>query len=235
MLQQQQANGVGRPPGAGIPSQGVPQIRNQVNISQQQRLPTNMTAGGARLSPQQMLAAQQQARMMQQAAAQAQAQAQAATNMNGIPSNIGNTHLSPPHNNRAHTSSPVPHGSPPLASATLVNTGSTPRPPSTQPHMGPSPQVPANALPRQPGNMGHYFQVASNMQSNAQAMQNMQNLQQNMQSISGSTFTPEHAYRLRELMVSAARNITISYQLTFIQQRQQQAGMPQNGSYSSQP
>lgn len=208
--QQQQANGVGRPPGAAMPSQAVPQIRNQVNISQQQRLPTNMTAGGARLSPQQMLAAQQQARMMQQAAAQAQAQAQAANNMNGIPSNMGNTHLSPPHNNRAHTSSPAPHGSPPHASATPVNTGGTPRPPSTQPHMGQSPQVPANALPRQPGNMGHYFQVASNMQPNAQTMQNMQNmqtLQQNMQNVSGSNFTPEQmgqAYRLRELMVSAA-------------------------------
>lgn len=207
MLQQQQANGVGRPPGAGVPPQGVPQIRNQVNISQQQRLPTNMAAGGARLSPQQMLAVQQQqTRMMQQAAAQVQAQAQAVNSMNGIPSNMANTHLSPPHSNRAHTSSPV-HGSPPHGSATLVNAGGTPRPPSTQPHMGPPPQVPANALPRQSGNMGHYFQVASNMQPSAQTIQNMQNLQQNMQSMSGSNFTQEQIvpYRLREFLVIASR------------------------------
>jgi len=177
-----------------------------------------MTAGGARLSPQQMLAVQQ-ARMVQQAV---QAQAQAVNTMNGIPSNMGNTHLSPPHSNRAHTSSPV-HGSPPHGSATLVNAGGTPRPPSTQPHMGPPPQVPANALPRQSGNMGHYFQVASNMQPSAQTIQNMQNLQQNMQSMSGSNFTPEQIapYRLRE----------------FVRQQQQQAGMPQgqNASYPSQP
>ena len=187
LQQQQQANGAGRSPGAGIPPQGVPQIRNQVNISQQQRIPTNMAPGSARLSPQQMLVVQQQARMMQ-AAAQAQAQAQAV----GTIGNMGNTHLSPPHNNRAHTSSPVPHGSPPHGSATLVNTGGTPRPPSTQPHMGPSPQVPVNGL--------HYFQVASNMQPSVQTMQNMQNM-------SGSNFTPEqmNSYRLREFMVSPVR------------------------------
>ena len=195
LQQQQQANGAGRSPGTGIPAQGVPQIRNQVNISQQQRIPTNMAPGSARLSPQQMLVVQQQARMMQ-AAAQAQAQAQAV----GAIGNMGNTHLSPPHNNRAHTSSPVPHGSPPHGSATLVNTGGTPRPPSTQPHMAPSPQVPVNALPRQSGNMGNYFQVASNMQPSAQTMQNMQNM-------SGSNFTPEQMspYRLREFMASAIR------------------------------
>ena len=115
--QQQQPNGIGRPSGTGLLApQSVLQIRSQVNISQQQRLPNNMGPGNPRLSPQQMLQAQAaqaaQARAIQVAAAQAQAQAQAVQNaaatLNGMGPSMNNSHLSPPYNNRATTSSPIP-------------------------------------------------------------------------------------------------------------------------------
>ena len=191
LQQQQQPNGIGRPMSATIPaSQNVPQIRNQVNISQQQRLPG---ASNTRLSPQQMLQVQAaQAAQVRVLQAQAQAQAQAAQNavgnMNGLGPSMNNPHLSPPYNNRATTSSPMPHSSPSHSSATLSN---TPRPPSAQPQgsMGPAPQVPGNAMPRQPGSMGHFFPMLPNMP--------------NMQSMSGANFTQEqmeHAIRLQSLV-----------------------------------
>jgi chromatin modification-related protein VID21 len=206
MLQQQQQqqpqpNGLGRPSGTGLPAtQGVPQIRNQVNISQQQRLPATMGTGNTRLSPQQMLQAQAaQARAIQVAAAQAQAQAaqNAAANMNGMGPSINNSHISPPYNNRATTSSPLPHSSPSHPSTTLSNATGSPRPPSAQSqgNMGPAPQVPGNAMPRQAGNMGHFFPMVPNMQ-NIQGIQNMQN-------VPTANFTPEHmehALRLQSLV-----------------------------------
>jgi chromatin modification-related protein VID21 len=199
LQQQQQPNGIGRPSGPGLPTpQGVPQIRNQVNISQQQRLPPNMTAGNARMPPQQMLQAQAQiaqaaqVRAMQ-VAAQAQAAQSTAANMNGIGPSMNNSHLSPPYNNRATTSSPMPHSSPPHLPATIPNAASSPRPPSAQSqgNIGPAPQVPGNAMPRQ-GSIGHFFPMVSNMQG----MQNMQNM-------SNANFTQEqmeHALRLQSLV-----------------------------------
>jgi hypothetical protein len=156
--------------------------------------------GNTRLSPQQILQAQAaaQARAIQVAAAQAQAQAaqNAAANMNGMGPSIN---ISPPYNNRATTSSPLPHSSPSHPSTTLSNVAGSPRPPSAQSqgNMGPAPQVPGNAMPRQAGNMGHFFPMVSNMQ-NIQGMQNMQN-------VSTANFTQEqmeHALRLSLVQAS---------------------------------
>jgi chromatin modification-related protein VID21 len=160
-----------------------------------------MGTGNNRLSPQQMLqvqaqAAQAQARAIQVAAAQAQAQAaqNAGVSVNGMGPSMNNSHLSPPYNNRATTSSPMPHSSPP--STMLSNAASSPRPPSAQANMGPAPQVPGNAMPRQAGNMGHYFPMVPNMQN----MQNIQN-------VSSANFTHEQmeqALRLRSLVQASA-------------------------------
>lgn len=167
--QQQQPNGTPRP--AAQPAQAVPQIRNQpvaqVNISQQQRMPTPMAStavAGARISPQHLLQAQAaQARAISiAAAAQAQAQAQAPVQGSPVPTINGlpaGAHLSPPYQSRAATSSPgvVPQATPPRNMGTPSNAVS-PRPPSAQPqlHMQP-PQMPVNAVPRQ----AHYFPVVA--------------------------------------------------------------------------
>lgn len=170
-----------------------------------------MATGNTRLSPQQMLQVQAQAaqaaqaRAIQVAAAQAQAQAQAVqnvANVNGIGPSMNNSHLSPPYNNRATTSSPMPHSSPSHPSATLSSSAGSPRPPSAQSqgNMGPAAQVPGNAMPRQAGNMGQFFPMVPNMQ-NMQGMLNMQNMQ-------GGNFTPEQleqAVRLQNL-------VQVSYQ-----------------------
>lgn len=165
--QQQQPNGTPRP--AAQPAQAVPQIRNQpvtqVNISQQQRMPTPMASAavaGARISPQHLLQAQAaQARAISIAAA-AQAQAQAPVQGSPVPTINGlpaGAHLSPPYQSRAATSSPgvVPQATPPRNIGTPSNAIS-PRPPSAQPqlHMQP-PQMPVNAVPRQ----AHYFPVVA--------------------------------------------------------------------------
>lgn len=154
---------------AAQPAQAVPQTRAQpapqVNISQQQRIPTPMAsaATGARMSPQQLLqaqAAQAQARAIA-AAAQAQAQAQSQVSaqgspiltINGLPAGA---HLSPPYQSRAATSSPglAPQASPPRSAGTPVNAAS-PRPPSAQPQLPMQLQMPGNGVPRQ----AHYFPV----------------------------------------------------------------------------
>ncbi|KAG2061308.1 hypothetical protein BDR06DRAFT_986313 [Suillus hirtellus] len=167
--QQQQPNGTPRP--AAQPAQAVPQIRNQpvaqVNISQQQRMPTPMAsaaAAGARMSPQHLLqvqAAQAQARAIAAAAqAQAQAQVQAPVQasptptINGLPTGA---HLSPPYQSRAATSSPgvAPQATPPRNIGTPSNAAS-PRPPSAQPQLPMQPpQMPGNTVSRQ----AHYYPV----------------------------------------------------------------------------
>ena len=170
---QQQVNGAPRPQGIGIAAtaQGVPQIRNQVNISQQQRIPTPMSAANNRLSPQQMLqvqaqAAQARALAVVQAQVQAQAQAQAQTaNINGV----GGAHMSPPYASRAATSSPA-QSSPPRNANTPSNASNPPRPPSAQPQVGMTPvsQVSGSAIPRPPNNvnnLGHFFPAVSNLPS----------------------------------------------------------------------
>ncbi|KAH7927096.1 hypothetical protein BV22DRAFT_1118490 [Leucogyrophana mollusca] len=165
--QPQPTNGTPRP--AVQAPQGVPQIRTQpvqqVNISQQQRIPTPMASGAARMSPQQMLQAQvAQARMMAaQAQAQAQAQIQGASstpNANGVPSG---SHLSPPYQSRAATSSPsIPQqASPPRNPMVPLDAASSPRPPSAQAQVGSqAPQVTGNPIPRQTSSIpAHYFAV----------------------------------------------------------------------------
>ncbi|OAX43813.1 hypothetical protein K503DRAFT_861974 [Rhizopogon vinicolor AM-OR11-026] len=167
--QQQQQNGT--PRSAAQPAQAVPQIRTQpvpqVNISQQQRMPTPMASAvaGARMSPQQMLqaqAAQAQARAIAAAAQAAQAQAQSQVPVQGspVPTIKGlpaGAHLSPPYQSRAATSSPgaAPQGSPPRSMGTPSN--ASPRPPSAQPQLPMQPQMPGNGVPRQ----AHYFPVVS--------------------------------------------------------------------------
>lgn len=193
VAQPQQANGPARL--VQQPAQGVPQIRAQavpqVNISQQQRIPTPMASAAAaaaapiRMSPQQALQAQAQARALatvaqSQAHAQLQAQAQAqvqvqvqgqaptptqnsglGTVQNSLP--VG-AHLSPPYQSRAASSSPglVQQGSPPHNTVPLSNTASPILPPS-QPQLPiHGSQVSGNALTRQPGSIGaHYYPVVT--------------------------------------------------------------------------
>lgn len=173
--QQQQPNGTPRP--AAQPAQAVPQIRNQpvaqVNISQQQRMPTPMASAavaGARISPQHLLQAQAQAAQARAIAAAAQAQSQSqpqppvqgspVSTINGLPAGA---HLSPPYQSRAATSSPgvAPQATPPRNIGTPSNAAS-PRPPSAQPQLPMQPpQITGNAASRQ----AHYFPVVPTLPS----------------------------------------------------------------------
>jgi chromatin modification-related protein VID21 len=146
----------------------------QVNISQQQRIPTPMASmtsavAGARMSPQMLQAhnIQAQARVVAAAQAQAQAQSQAQAQaqsqvpvqgspiatIKGLPAGA---HLSPPYQSRAATSSPgvAPQASPPRSGGTPSNTAS-PRPPSAQPQLPMQAHIPGNGVPRH----AHYFPV----------------------------------------------------------------------------
>ncbi|KAF8431767.1 hypothetical protein L210DRAFT_866921 [Boletus edulis BED1] len=180
--QQQPGNGVSRP--AAQPAQPAPQIRAQsavpqVNISQQQRMPTPMSAA-ARMSPQQMLqvqAAQARASAItavtqSQVHAQLQAQVQIQAQAQGTPqaalaSLPAGTHLSPPYQSRAATSSPgisvTQQASPPRTAVTPSNVGvaASPRPPSAQPQPPmPSPQIAGNTMPRPASSIAaHYLPV----------------------------------------------------------------------------
>ena len=183
---QQTGNGASRP--ATQAPQPTPQIRAQsavpqVNISQQQRMPTPMSAAAARMSPQQILqvqAAQAQARAnaitqsqaqvhaQLQAQAQAQVQAQAqGTPQAALSSLPAGAHLSPPYHSRAATSSPgigvAQQASPPRTAVTPSNAGvaASPRPQSAQPQPPmPSPQIPGNAMPRPTSSIAaHYLPV----------------------------------------------------------------------------
>lgn len=179
--QQPPAGTAQRLPVTGIPpAQGVPQIRSQVNISQQQRIATpSMPAGAPRLSPQQLMhvharAAQQQQQTQQaQVHAQALAQAQSQAQNNGIITNgnlqASNPHLSPPYTSRDNTSSPA-HVSPPHNPAVLAAVNS-PRPPSAQAHpLLQAAQVAGNSsrgsfyLPNVPGYTTEQIHTALRMQ-----------------------------------------------------------------------
>ncbi|KZT11305.1 uncharacterized protein LAESUDRAFT_671115 [Laetiporus sulphureus 93-53] len=150
---QQIQSALARPVGTNLAQAQIPQIRSQVGISQQQqRLSNPMALANTRISPTQMMQAQAQA----QARALAHAQAQAASSALSASAMNGN-HLSPPYAARAASSSPgLPHQSPPLSSGTPVNAANSPRPQSTQPHMGVA-GVAQNVagIPRQAG-MGFY-------------------------------------------------------------------------------
>lgn len=137
---EQQAGQMQQPPvqGPRLPGQGVPQIRNQVNISQQQRMssPLNLQAQQRAL---QVIASQSQV-------AQAQAQAivqtqQQPPSLNGIPQ------IAPAQFPAARdaTSSPAQasQASPPRSSATPSN--ASPRPISAVPQV---PLTPTSVLSR---------------------------------------------------------------------------------------
>lgn len=171
--QQQQPNGTPRP--AVQPAQAVPQIRNQpvaqVNISQQQRIPTPMASAavaGTRISPQHLLQAQAAQARAIAAAAQAQAQAQSQAPVQGSPVPTINglpagAHLSPPYQSRAATSSPgaATQATPPRNIGTPSNAAS-PRPASAQPQLPMQPpQMLGNTVPRQ----AHYFPVVPTLPS----------------------------------------------------------------------
>lgn len=184
--QPQQANGTARL--VQQPAQNVPQIRAQpvpqVNISQQQRMPTPMASAAAavaaaRMPPQALqvaqaralaaVAAQSQAQVQLQAQVQGQGQVPAAPAQNAGVNNVQNNlpvgaHLSPPYQSRAATSSPgvVPQGSPPHNGVTPSNAAS-PILPSTQPQLQiQAGQVPGNVIPRPSGGLpAHYFPVVS--------------------------------------------------------------------------
>lgn len=182
---QQSGNGTSRP--TTQPSQPASQIRAQstvpqVNISQQQRMPTPMSSAAApRMSPQQILqvqAAQARANAITavsqsqvQVHAQLQAQPQVQVQVQGTPqaalSSLPGSHLSPPYHSRAATSSPsigvAQQASPPLTAVTPSNAGiaASPRPPSAQPQPPmSSPQVPGNTMPRSTSSItAHYLPV----------------------------------------------------------------------------
>ncbi|KAI0302125.1 hypothetical protein BC826DRAFT_987375 [Russula brevipes] len=138
--QQGQNNNTPRPQ---LNGQVVPQLRTQVNISQQQRIPAaNATRVSAQMLPVPVQAAQQ--RVL----------AAANANMTAAGSNIS-PHLG--FAQRAPISSPVaPHSSPPRTSTTP----NPPRPSSAsqhQVHAQPSPNLPHAAVARQNPNLGMYF------------------------------------------------------------------------------
>ncbi|KAI0065418.1 hypothetical protein BV25DRAFT_1821819 [Artomyces pyxidatus] len=193
--QQPAANGaVARPPSNGLQPpqhhQAVPQIRSQVNISQQQRLPSG--SGAPRISPQQLLVAQQRA-----LAATNGASLQAAS------TNMAANHLSPPSSfaQRAATSSPVvQQSSPPRTSATP----NPPRPPSAQQqqmvgYTQTSPNMHAAAAVARPnGNIGHYYPIPNMHQQQftqeqmVEAMRIQSLMQRNVQmTAQGGAYPPQ--------------------------------------------
>ncbi|THH20694.1 hypothetical protein EW146_g729 [Bondarzewia mesenterica] len=145
---QQVPNGAAR--AATAMQHQVPQIRSQVNISQQQRMPAQLPAGtNARISPQQMLVAQQRALA-------------AAASANLAAGAMSASHITPPYASRAATSSPAvpPQSSPPRSSATP----NPPRPPSAQQHLGmqqASPNMGQQSVARPAANMAQYFPMAN--------------------------------------------------------------------------
>ncbi|KAG6854910.1 hypothetical protein C0991_009733 [Blastosporella zonata] len=148
--QQQTPTAMPRPAGTGIPPQVVPQIRNQVNISQQQRANTPAMQT-SRITQQQLLQAQVRQQQQQQHHALTHAQNQIQTN-GVVAANASvpgsNPHLSPPYVTRdvALSVSP-PHNS---AATSVVN---SPRPPSAQAQAHPIPiPVPGNS-----GTRGTYY------------------------------------------------------------------------------
>ncbi|KAA1471081.1 hypothetical protein DENSPDRAFT_929284 [Dentipellis sp. KUC8613] len=183
------AAGVRQPPNGVQHHQTVPQIRSQVNISQQQRVPAAVpvanpaaaaAVAAARMSPQQLLQAQQAA-VQQRALVAAAAAGNVNVNLAAGVQNV-NGHLSPPYASRAATSSPaVPQTSPPRSSATP----NPPRPASAQQHVGAtqaSPNMHQTAVPRPGANMAHYFPMGPNAQlTTEQALRIQQLVQQQQQ------------------------------------------------------
>ncbi len=145
--------------------QAVSQIRPQVNISQQQRLPA---ANASRL-PQQMLQVQ---------AAQQRVLAAANANMNATGPNT--PHLSPGFAQRATAPSPVaPHSSPPQTSTTP----NPPRPSSASQHPGhaqPSPNLAHAAATRQNPNPGIYYASMHGVQFTQEQMEQAMRIQQSL-------------------------------------------------------
>ncbi|KAF8226905.1 hypothetical protein L208DRAFT_341110 [Tricholoma matsutake] len=141
------------------PTQAVPQIRSQVNISQQRTGTPSMPIGN------QLRTAQQQAQ---------QTQNQAQNNVSGNGPN--NAHLPTPHGTRDITSSPA-HVSPPHGSTVMPNVVNSPRPPSAQAHALLQVQVPGNAAPRPVPNMGNYY-LSEQLQTALRLQMQQQHLQQ---------------------------------------------------------
>ncbi|TFY66666.1 hypothetical protein EVG20_g4430 [Dentipellis fragilis] len=184
------AAAVRQPPTGVQHHQTVPQIRSQVNISQQQRVPAAVpvanpaaaaAVAAARMSPQQLLQAQQAA-AQQRALVAAAAAGNVNVNLAAAASNV-NGHLSPPYASRAATSSPaVPQASPPRSSATP----NPPRPASAQQHVGAtqaSPNMHQTAVPRPAANMGHYFPIPGTQLTPEQAIRIQQIMQQQRQAM----------------------------------------------------
>jgi len=190
----QQPNGVARAASNGFqtPQQALPQIRSQVNISQQQRISNPMTAAtGAHLSPQHQQAVQAQVRAMaaaQQAQVQAQAQAQGLVGQQQNGQGLNTSHLSPTLSYTNQSSSPsISQASPspraPSTSDTPAPSGNvTPRPPSTQPqpavHPNPMARAAVTGMPSVPhyyGNMNMSGQQFTTTEQMEQALR-LQNL-----------------------------------------------------------
>ncbi|KAI0082783.1 hypothetical protein K474DRAFT_1654950 [Panus rudis PR-1116 ss-1] len=166
--QQPVANGAARPPPNGIPAaQSIPQIRSQVNISQQQRMSAHMINSAAH------------------SRALAQAAATNSLAASGAPA-LSSTHLAA-YNVRATSASP--QQSPPLPSATPVPSATSPRPPSAQAHASLAAQQ--AALQRPAGtNLAQYYNM-SNPQYNPEIqrilLQQQAAMQQQQQQSQGQT------------------------------------------------
>lgn len=146
-------------PRTQVNGQPVAQIRSQVNISQQQRIPA------ANATRAQMLQVQAQQRALN-------------TNLAAGAPNIGTPHLSPGFSQRAPMSSSpvVSHSSPPRTSTTP----NPPRPPSASQHQGhaqPSPNLPHVTATRQNPAPGMYFPPLHGVQFTPEQMEHAMRLQ----------------------------------------------------------
>ncbi|TCD63291.1 chromatin modification- protein VID21 [Steccherinum ochraceum] len=169
-----QANGV-------TPAQAVPQIRSQVNISQQQqRISSQMALQTARLnvaSQQSLQNMQAQAQAQAQharalAALQAQTQAQVAANQAQVQAQqpsmptsmaanlapaLSSAHLSPPFVGRPTSASPgLPQQSPPILGSSSAGNATSPRPSAAQAQAHAN-QI-AQQVSRNAATLQHYYQ-----------------------------------------------------------------------------
>lgn len=161
-----------RTPNGHPGAQGMPQIRQQVNISGQQQRLSNPLLGQTRIASSQQVmqaqAAQAQARAIAAQVAQAQAHPGIANSLAAGAAPALTAHLTPNYNTaRPSSTSPgLPQHSPPLSQAAAAN-ATSPRPPSAQAQAlaGLSPQVQASiaaSAQRNAPAMAHYY---SNMQA----------------------------------------------------------------------
>lgn len=192
---------------------GVPQIRSQVGISQQQRIPS----GGRGLTAQQLMQAQQAQAARQLAAAQAQANGISGVGMGGLAVGVNGGmqmpaqhHLQPPYPTRTQSASPghinvqaaqqgqvgPPQGSPLSRPASAVNVGASGVPAAPQNAAGQM-QLP-QLLQQQQHNISMFYQlVQSGQQIPPEQIQQALRLQ-TMINVSDGSLSHSHLSLLAE-------------------------------------